>query len=291
MSWHNALLFLLVGVAEVARVSCAEGTRCLYGTYNHSDVTCCTCQPGTFVSKHCSATDQTECLPCEEGFYNSLNNSESCTPCDLCNENVFLKVKTPCGKTQNTQCKCKEGYYCLNNECRHCLSCDTCEDHDNVIECNSVCEKPKDIRLIVGIVVPLFIILIIIIVCIIYQKGIGCSEPDCPPPNNNANQQEMDPLLEDLNLSSYLYTIVELVGPSGIKKLAIQGGITQAAIDMHVQSYPNNVKDQCVNILKDWYERQDIRVSNIFPAPSAMVVYLLLAMCVPAVADKLAVIL
>ncbi|XP_029104682.1 tumor necrosis factor receptor superfamily member 6 [Scleropages formosus] len=282
MSLYTALLFLLVSEVLVTRASRdgppgADGSRagarrkrqeCRYGDYNHKDNICCSCPAGEYVEKHCTQNNptSTKCLKCDEGFYTASSNSlESCERCRSCNENLLQEVEINCTYTKNAECKCMEGHYCAEHECKSCLPCDKCDGRKIVQPCtnksNTICERQDqrtDHSTAIAVAFAVLIILIALLSmawCIWKKK---CTRGPLQPPDEPDEYDKMNPLLRDIDLSPHLYTIVDELGHKTVKELAIRSGIAQATIDMHVDSYPNNIREQCYNILKDWYERQGL---------------------------------
>lgn len=83
-------------------------------------LTCEKCPPGTHMAARCTATTQTQCVPCKEQHFTELYNYlPRCLYCNnFCTDNQ--EVETECSAVKNRVCRCKEGFYWANDFCiRH----------------------------------------------------------------------------------------------------------------------------------------------------------------------------
>lgn len=98
-------------------------------TYQHEDpltrkiLTCTHCPPGTHMSKHCTATEDTVCSPCPEDHFTQFwNYLPKCLYCStFCVENQYIKKE--CSTTSNRVCQCKEGYFWQADFCIKHMEC------------------------------------------------------------------------------------------------------------------------------------------------------------------------
>ncbi|XP_062385464.1 tumor necrosis factor receptor superfamily member 11B-like [Sardina pilchardus] len=97
-------------------------------TYLHIDqstgqtLTCSRCAPGHHFVEHCTATQPTKCMRCQNGLYTECwNYVPDCLMCDTCYENQV--ISQPCSPSQNTKCVCKEGYFWNTYYCKRHKTC------------------------------------------------------------------------------------------------------------------------------------------------------------------------
>ncbi|XP_051895019.1 tumor necrosis factor receptor superfamily member 14-like [Pristis pectinata] len=97
---------------------------CGPGEYNFQDLCCSMCPPGTRVSKHCTSTSATICIPCARGAYmDHQNGLEKCLKCKYCDPELGLDTVQECSEIQDAVCDCKEGYFCLAKTKDRCHMC------------------------------------------------------------------------------------------------------------------------------------------------------------------------
>ncbi|XP_058264907.1 tumor necrosis factor receptor superfamily member 11B-like isoform X2 [Hemibagrus wyckioides] len=78
---------------------------------------CNRCPPGYRLQKHCTATHQTICKPCDAGLYTEVwNYIYECLPCRWCRPDQVEVQK--CTNSTNRVCGCKEGFYLDSDICR-----------------------------------------------------------------------------------------------------------------------------------------------------------------------------
>lgn len=115
-------------------------------TYQHEDpltrqiLTCTLCPPGTHMSKYCTATEDTICLPCPEDhftqFWNYLPKWLYCST--FCVENQYIEIEW--STTNNRICQCKEGYFWQADFCIKHAECPYGYGvkHDGIIDVSGV---------------------------------------------------------------------------------------------------------------------------------------------------------
>ncbi|KAG5857063.1 tumor necrosis factor receptor superfamily member 6B-like isoform X1 [Anguilla anguilla] len=115
---------LLLVVMFLAVVT--DATTISVPTYERHDpvtgvtLTCNRCPPGYHKHADCTATRETQCVPCKpRHFTQHWNYLSKCLYCNnFCGENEF--VKQECSPLTNRVCECKEGYYHNHGFCiRH----------------------------------------------------------------------------------------------------------------------------------------------------------------------------
>ncbi|XP_068094055.1 tumor necrosis factor receptor superfamily member 11B isoform X2 [Hyperolius riggenbachi] len=69
------------------------------------------CPPGTFVKRHCTAQQRTECAPCPANHYaDQWNDERECEYCStVCKE--LQHVTQECNGTRPRECECAAGYF------------------------------------------------------------------------------------------------------------------------------------------------------------------------------------
>ncbi|XP_041063388.1 tumor necrosis factor receptor superfamily member 16-like [Carcharodon carcharias] len=99
-------------------------TSCGSGEYSFQALCCPVCRAGACVSKHCTSSTSTICVPCACGaFIDQPNGLEKCFKCKYCNPELGLHTLRECTETQDTVCDCKEGYTCLVKTKDGCHMC------------------------------------------------------------------------------------------------------------------------------------------------------------------------
>ncbi|XP_029013180.1 tumor necrosis factor receptor superfamily member 14-like [Betta splendens] len=104
---------------------------CHPAEYQTENGCCPMCLPGSRVTRVCTETMSTSCLPCLDGTYmNKPTGLKQCFPCTNCNEGSGLKTKTSCKITSDTVCEPLEGFYCVessDNDCNAAKKHRSCE--------------------------------------------------------------------------------------------------------------------------------------------------------------------
>ncbi|XP_076157111.1 tumor necrosis factor receptor superfamily member 11B-like [Alosa pseudoharengus] len=116
--------FVVLMIAFASAKSRAQNST----TYLHIDqstgqtLTCSRCEPGYRLLDHCTATQPTKCMQCQNGLYTECwNYVPDCLICDTCYENQV--ISQPCSPFQNTKCACKEGYFWNTYYCKRHKMC------------------------------------------------------------------------------------------------------------------------------------------------------------------------
>ncbi|XP_038629049.1 uncharacterized protein LOC119950577 isoform X3 [Scyliorhinus canicula] len=99
-------------------------TSCGLEEYTFQDLCCPMCHAGSRVSKHCTSSTPTTCVPCARGaFTDHSNGLEKCFKCKYCDPELGLHTVRECTEIQDTVCDCKEGYICLAKRKDGCHMC------------------------------------------------------------------------------------------------------------------------------------------------------------------------
>ncbi|XP_069461936.1 tumor necrosis factor receptor superfamily member 21 [Ambystoma mexicanum] len=128
--WHGTniclLTLFLVMVASTdahsGRTSATASKNIRSGKYPHTDhethveLMCDKCPAGTYVSKHCTATDLRECSSCPGGtFTEHETGAEKCRACKLCT--LPQMERMACTALSDRECTCPPGAFLVNETC------------------------------------------------------------------------------------------------------------------------------------------------------------------------------
>ncbi|XP_055984362.1 tumor necrosis factor receptor superfamily member 4 [Sorex fumeus] len=105
----------------------AEGARlhCVGATYPGNGRCCQECAPGFGMKKRCDDNQDTQCQPCQFGYYNEAFNYQPCQPCTQCFHRSGSRMQQQCTSTRDTVCSCQPGMqprhgYKLGADCVPC---------------------------------------------------------------------------------------------------------------------------------------------------------------------------
>ncbi|KAJ8394633.1 hypothetical protein AAFF_G00044360 [Aldrovandia affinis] len=120
-------MLLLASILFLAEVT--DATKVSVPTYQHQDpitrgtLFCNRCPPGYHMHAHCTAINQTRCVPCKAlhftEFWNYLSKCLYCN--NFCGENEF--VKQECSALSNRVCECTDGFYRNQEFCMRHTKC------------------------------------------------------------------------------------------------------------------------------------------------------------------------
>ncbi|XP_037737356.1 tumor necrosis factor receptor superfamily member 4 isoform X1 [Chelonia mydas] len=103
-SFTAVLFFLLLSAMQCSGLICGQFEYPLHKR-------CCReCAPGEEMKNRCSPTSETECLPCQHGYYNSKHNYYPCKSCTVCDTDRGSMEVKKCDKISDTVCMCMKGY-------------------------------------------------------------------------------------------------------------------------------------------------------------------------------------
>ncbi|XP_008576382.1 PREDICTED: tumor necrosis factor receptor superfamily member 4 [Galeopterus variegatus] len=129
----SALLFLGLVLSAAAQLDCVGDT------YPYGGRCCRECQPGSGMVSRCDHTRDTECQPCEPGFYNEAVNYQTCKQCTQCNQRSGSEPKQTCTATQDTVCHCRPGTQPLDGYKRG-VDCAPCPPGHFSLGSNQACK-------------------------------------------------------------------------------------------------------------------------------------------------------
>ncbi|XP_061600738.1 tumor necrosis factor receptor superfamily member 6 [Cololabis saira] len=261
---ERSLLATIKGGLRVKRDVCTDGNYTV-----EEGRKCCLCPAGQKVQQHCTTTpDDTRCIICEDGTYNSFPNSrETCEPCKSCSHhNANLEEAEPCTSAKNTVCRCKEGYYCKMENCKVCHPCETCASTGVKVPCtatnNTVCkdEEKQDntTAVAVGIAVAVLVLIVAVLVYLFYKNRRRRKGEISQLPTTNGDEavhlNNISNNAEDFQC--LLPEIVQVLGWKDMEDIAIRSGVLEAAIDSCKRNHPQDAEEQTLELLKKWVEKQ-----------------------------------
>ncbi|XP_053577608.1 tumor necrosis factor receptor superfamily member 5 [Bombina bombina] len=116
-----------------ASFQCFEA--CSDSQYLKSNKCCNLCGPGYYMSVECTGGNETICLPCKSGeFQSSWNRETSCHQHDYCDQNAG-KMTVKEGTTEsNVACSCQTGRHCSSQSCETCVLNSVCGPGYGVVQ-------------------------------------------------------------------------------------------------------------------------------------------------------------
>nr|XP_031362513.1 tumor necrosis factor receptor superfamily member 4 [Lonchura striata domestica] len=124
MAWSLPAFCWLLAVPAPAWL----GSACPERQYRFHERCCSDCAPGERMRSRCTATADTICSPCQDGYFSSQHHHGLCNSCTVCNAwKGSVEVK-PCEKTSDRICACRAGFQPargtpgipLGKECSRC---------------------------------------------------------------------------------------------------------------------------------------------------------------------------
>ncbi|KAK6482021.1 tumor necrosis factor receptor superfamily member 6 isoform X1 [Huso huso] len=237
----------------------------------NNGVCCKMCAAGQKLKKDCTNEhEEPTCEQCEFGTYTAYPNYEpDCEVCKICHEYDGFVEELPCTNTNNTKCRCMKGFYCgVSTDCSHCTPCRKClnseiEEKECTQTNNTVC-KPRaksDSKWWIILIVLLILAVVIGLVYCWRTKKLCFDKPEID--ENRTHTTETNPLLSDIDLHPHLYFIADTVGFSETRKFLLTNGFSKGEVENIVANYPNNVRDQTVELWAAWYQQHGIL--NAYP--------------------------
>ncbi|RLV85331.1 hypothetical protein DV515_00016069 [Chloebia gouldiae] len=105
LAWGLAALCWLL-----AALAAARGPQCPERQYRFRERCCSECGPGERMRSRCTASADTVCSPCQDGYFSSQHHHGLCHSCTVCNAwKGSVEVK-PCEKTSDRICACRAGF-------------------------------------------------------------------------------------------------------------------------------------------------------------------------------------
>ncbi|XP_068068885.1 tumor necrosis factor receptor superfamily member 4 [Anomalospiza imberbis] len=101
------------------------GLECQEHQYSFREKCCSDCAPGERMRSRCTASADTVCSPCQDGYFSSQHHHGFCQSCTVCSAwKGSVEVK-PCEKTSDRVCACQAGFQPaggipVGKECSRC---------------------------------------------------------------------------------------------------------------------------------------------------------------------------
>ncbi|KAM4886033.1 tumor necrosis factor receptor superfamily member 4-like [Sylvia borin] len=106
LPWRFPAVFLLLAVA----IPEGPGLECRERQYAFHGKCCSDCAPGERMRSRCTATADTVCSPCQDGYFSPQHHHGFCRSCSVCQARKGSVEVKPCEKTSDTVCVCLPGF-------------------------------------------------------------------------------------------------------------------------------------------------------------------------------------
>ncbi|KAM9296701.1 tumor necrosis factor receptor superfamily member 5 [Gastrophryne carolinensis] len=117
----------LDGEAALAHLDKNLAISCNSQQYENHGRCCSLCRPGQRLNKECAESSDTECLKCDDGYYqNTWNRETSCLPHSDCNEELGFEKISEGNIENNVDCECQKGRHCSSEACETCVQNTAC---------------------------------------------------------------------------------------------------------------------------------------------------------------------
>nr|XP_054503806.1 tumor necrosis factor receptor superfamily member 4 [Agelaius phoeniceus] len=119
--WNFPALCWLLAVP----ISGSLALECQEHQYSFHDKCCSDCAPGERMRSRCTASADTVCSPCQDGYFSSQHHHGFCKSCTICNARKGSVEVKPCEKTSDRVCACQAGFQPagavpVGRECSRC---------------------------------------------------------------------------------------------------------------------------------------------------------------------------
>ncbi|KAL9825202.1 tumor necrosis factor receptor superfamily member 11A-like [Geothlypis trichas] len=119
--WNFPTLCWLLAV----HISGSLALKCQEHQYSFHDRCCSDCAPGERMRSRCTASADTVCSPCQDGYFSSQHHHGFCKSCTICNARKGSVEVKPCEKTSDRVCACQAGFQPaggapVGRECSRC---------------------------------------------------------------------------------------------------------------------------------------------------------------------------
>ncbi|XP_053309975.1 tumor necrosis factor receptor superfamily member 5 [Spea bombifrons] len=128
--WPLQLLILVLLSCNYQSLEAA----CADNEYMKDGRCCKLCNPGSKLSAECTEQDETKCLKCEPGEFQSNWNKEAyCHQHSYCDHNAGLEQESEGTTEKDALCKCQSGRHCSSRLCETCVLNTACAPGHGVI--------------------------------------------------------------------------------------------------------------------------------------------------------------
>ncbi|KAM8852684.1 tumor necrosis factor receptor superfamily member 6 [Synchiropus picturatus] len=261
------LCCLLTASSSLASV---DDQECSDGSYEIDGKTCCRCAAGQRLISHCTKTpSDRKCDFCPRDQFNPHpNNNPYCRRCTSCShDNENLEVDISCTIARDATCRCKQGYFCRTQKEETCLLCHPCTEcgsegikHQCSGSNNTVCNDKTEVEsntpvVIVAVLLPLLSIAVAVAVGIwFWKRRQGGRVPGSPTSQSGSPHDTPLFSLPDKDLRKYIPDLVEVLGWTDMKEIAVRSGLPRSKIDFCFDDHKGNSREQTHELLEEWLE-------------------------------------
>ncbi|XP_038015895.1 tumor necrosis factor receptor superfamily member 4 isoform X2 [Motacilla alba alba] len=119
--WNFPALCWLLAVPILGSL----GLECQEHQYSFHEKCCSDCAPGERMRSRCTASADTVCSPCQDGYFSSKHHHGFCQSCTICNARKGSVEVKPCERTSDRVCACQAGFQPaggtpVGRECSRC---------------------------------------------------------------------------------------------------------------------------------------------------------------------------
>ncbi|XP_039353156.1 tumor necrosis factor receptor superfamily member 5 isoform X2 [Mauremys reevesii] len=126
-------LLCLLGGCLLRHWASGSDLNCTPEQYQHDGRCCNRCKPGLKLRSDCTASQNSECVLCEERHFQSgWTKEKHCTPHKSCDHNAGLETRSRGDAKHNAECQCQQGMYCSSPDCQTCLNITACRPGEGV---------------------------------------------------------------------------------------------------------------------------------------------------------------
>lgn len=126
-------LLCLLGGCLLRHWASGSDLNCTPEQYQHDGRCCNRCKPGFKLLSDCTASQNSECVLCEERHFQSgWTKEKHCTPHKSCDHNAGLETRSRGDAKHNAECQCQQGMYCSSPDCQTCLNITACRPGEGV---------------------------------------------------------------------------------------------------------------------------------------------------------------
>ncbi|XP_056668340.1 tumor necrosis factor receptor superfamily member 5 isoform X1 [Monodelphis domestica] len=143
------ILFCLLWGCVFTAVHMKPSISCEEKQYLVNGLCCKKCSPGTKLVTDCTEDSETQCMPCQEGeFQSSWNHDKYCHQHKYCDPNLHLQIQKEGSLEKDTICICTGGLHCSSPECESCSIHSPCQPGFGVYQTgtgttDTICEPCK----------------------------------------------------------------------------------------------------------------------------------------------------
>ncbi|KAM4670014.1 tumor necrosis factor receptor superfamily member 6 [Amazona ochrocephala] len=236
--------------------------NCNWDEYSLGGQCCKKCEPGFVKNVSCPTDTSKHCVSCENGkeYIDHINDLAKCLRCASCDSVFGLEVAKNCTQAQNTKCTCAKNHFCNSSvPCRHCNPCTICESGVIEKQCTSTSDTVCGTK---ETGMPWWAILLAILVTLLTAGGIAYwgkrmwanrKEGHCEFSQPRISD-EIAPLRQDVDLSSYVADIVEQMTYEETLKFVRYHRVPETKIDEIIHDN-SDTSERKIHFFQAWLQR------------------------------------